>query len=78
MAMSRDSERSVLSEKFHCKGSCEVTTISSTKSCWISARVCSQDGPVHTVAGSTKASRPLPRRNFRRSGCHKRRLPTRP
>ena len=58
VAMSRASDRSVLSEKFHRTGSCEVITISRTKLPSIRERVCFQDGPVQTVTGSTRASLP--------------------
>ena len=64
VAMRRASERSVLSEKFQRVGSWDAMTISRTKSRSISARVCSHDGPVHTVSGSTRANRPSPGRSF--------------
>ena len=60
----RASERSVLSEKFQRSGSWDEITISREKSRSIRERVCLQDGPVHTVAGSTRANRPSPGRNF--------------
>lgn len=58
VAIRSASERSVLSEKCQRAGSWEVTTVSRTKNCSITDRVCCQDGPVHTVSGSTRARRP--------------------
>ena len=49
----------MLSEKFQRSGSCEVTTVSRVKSRWMRSRVCCQEGPVQTVAGSTKCQTPF-------------------
>ena len=62
--MRRASERSVLSEKFQRVGSWDAMTISRTKSRSMRARVCSHEGPVHTVRGSTRAMRPSPGRSL--------------
>ena len=64
VAMRRASERSVLSEKFQRVGSWDAITMSSTKSRSMRARVCSHDGPVQTVSGSTRARRPSPGRSL--------------
>ena len=60
VAISRHSDKSVLSEKFQRSGSWEVMTVSRAKSFSIRERVCSHEGPVHTVAGRTRAKRPSP------------------
>ena len=58
VAISNTSEKSALSEKFHCMGSWDVIKRSIWKSCSMRVRVWAQDCPVASVAGNTSAILP--------------------